>query len=81
MPEPMHLGDGAYVKEGEYPGEVVLYTSNGVYEADHVVLDPSAVRELVAWLGRRQSDQNSKREAEQGRSRGHGREHPDWNWG
>lgn len=45
-----YLGDGAYVKEGSYMGEFILYTSNGVEVTDTVVLGPGEVLNLVEYL-------------------------------
>lgn len=50
--EPIHLGDGAYVSEGSYAGEVVV--TSGHHDPNHaddvVCLDPAAVPKLIAWL-------------------------------
>lgn len=34
-----YLGDGAYACEGCYDGELLIYTSNGIVDENHVALD------------------------------------------
>ena len=53
MRQPHHLGDGAYISEGTYPGEVILTAGHHDPEqATNVVyLDPTAVAALLHWLG------------------------------
>jgi hypothetical protein len=46
----VYLGDGAYCREGSYQGEIVLYTSDGVTEKNHVVLDPGAFETLKSFV-------------------------------
>lgn len=64
MKQPIHLGDGAYVSEGCYPGEVVLTTgSHKIEEADNqVVLDPHGVRAFLLWLNRSEANGESVKE-------------------
>lgn len=52
MKQPIHLGDGAYVSEGFYPGEVILTTgSHNPADADnYIALDPNGIRLLLEWL-------------------------------
>lgn len=55
MRQPQHLGDGAYVSEGTYPGEVIL--TAGDHDPEHatnvVYLEPPAVAALLQWLGQK----------------------------
>lgn len=44
----IYLGDGAYAMI-EY-GDVVLYTSDGAIDKNHVVLGPSELRTFLNWL-------------------------------
>jgi hypothetical protein len=51
--EPTHatkqyLGDGAYVELGY--GEIILTTSNGLFETNRVVLGPYEVAGLIRWI-------------------------------
>lgn len=54
MPEPDHhksyLGDGAYVQIGNYYGEVVLTTENGISVQNRVVLGSTEIAALMRWL-------------------------------
>lgn len=54
-PQPIHLGDGAYVSMGRYPSEVVLTANHHDPEqaTDTVWLDPHAVQALELWLRQR----------------------------
>lgn len=58
MKEPAHLGDGAYVSVGSYDGEVVLTANHHdpSQATDVVVLDPRAVKNLIAWLNAEPQD-------------------------
>lgn len=46
----VYLGDGAYCREGSYPGEIVVYTSNGEWETNRVVLGPNEWETLKAFV-------------------------------
>ena len=50
--EPIHLGDGAYVQEGGYSGEIVLTTGSHVLEESHakIFLGPDETKRLLKWL-------------------------------
>ena len=56
MPKPAdiealtYLGDGAYVKRGRYPGEVILTTSDGISDTNTIYLEPSAIDTLLQFL-------------------------------
>jgi hypothetical protein len=41
-----YLGDGAYVEDGSYIGELILTTSNGVTETNRVVIDEHGLKML-----------------------------------
>ena len=47
-----YLGDGVYVQEGSFQGEVVLTTSNGIQDTNTIVLEPAVLRNLQEWLKR-----------------------------
>ena len=46
-PNKDYLGDGAYVQEGCYKGEVVLTTEDGISVQNTVVLGPTELRNLL----------------------------------
>lgn len=48
--EKAYIGDGVYVEEGSFKGEVVLTTSNGMQDTNTIVLEPSVVKALSKWL-------------------------------
>lgn len=50
MTEPTYLGDGAYVKQGSYVGEIVIFTHNGIHPTNSVVLGPSEIVVLERFL-------------------------------
>lgn len=52
MPHPnkAYLGDGAYVQEGSFRGEVVLTTEDGISVQNQVVLGPTEIRALLEWM-------------------------------
>lgn len=41
-----YLGDGAYAKRGSYRGEIIVYTSNGITDENHVYLEPGMTEKL-----------------------------------
>lgn len=41
-----YLGDGVYVEEGSYLGEIVLYCDNGIKRSNHIYLEPDMVERL-----------------------------------
>lgn len=45
-----YLGDGAYVADGCYAGEVVLTTEDGVSVQNRVVMGPTEVAALLRFL-------------------------------
>lgn len=45
-----YLGDGAYIKDGSYKGEIVIYTSNGIEDTNTVALGQPEIRNLESWL-------------------------------
>ena len=45
----IYLGDGAYVQQVCYDGEVVLTTENGISEQNRVVLGINEWRSLIEW--------------------------------
>jgi len=49
-PNKAYLGDGAYVQQGCFQGEVVLTTENGISEQNRVVLAETEIATLIAWL-------------------------------
>lgn len=50
MDDPIYLGDGAYARKVSYGVE--LYTSNGVAETNHVILEPPVLAQFLRWVGR-----------------------------
>lgn len=49
-PHKRYLGDGAYVQQGNYIGEVVLTTEDGISVQNRVVLGPHEIRMMDNWL-------------------------------
>jgi hypothetical protein len=47
-----YLGDGAYVEDGVYLGEVVLTTSNGITNTNTIVLGSDEIAMLFRFLER-----------------------------
>ena len=47
--EQAYLGDGVYVREGNYPGEIILYTSDGIDETNHIFIDESMADTLIRF--------------------------------
>jgi len=41
-----YIGDGVYVKEGNYIGEIIIYTSDGITESNHICFEPGMVDTL-----------------------------------
>lgn len=46
----IYLGDGAYAKLSDQPGEVVIYTTNGLVVTNSVFLGRQEIQILVKWL-------------------------------
>jgi len=46
MERKIYLGDGAYAEEGNYRGEIVVTTEDGVSVQNRVVLGPGEMRSL-----------------------------------
>lgn len=46
----IYLGDGAYCKYGSYPGELIIYTSNGMHLTNSVHLEPLAIQLLIQFI-------------------------------
>lgn len=55
-PNKAYLGDGAYVQDGSFKGEIVLTTENGVSEQNRIVLGPPEIRMLIDWLNTQRPD-------------------------
>lgn len=51
-PHKDYLGDGAYIQQGDYLGEVVLTTEDGISVQNRVVLGPMEIAALKRWLQR-----------------------------
>jgi hypothetical protein len=51
-PNKIHLGDGAYVQQGSFQGEVVLTTENGFGVQNRIVLADGEIKKLIEWLVR-----------------------------
>ena len=51
-PEPVHLGDGAYVSPGSYRGEIIITANHHDPElaSDAVYLGPHATMELMKFI-------------------------------
>lgn len=47
-----YLGDGVYVKDGYYFGEVVIYTSDGITESNHIRLTQTEIKLLTRFYNR-----------------------------
>lgn len=45
-----YLGDGVYLQQGVYQGEVVLTTENGLQETNRIVLEPEILQSLLDRL-------------------------------
>lgn len=45
-----YLGDGVYAEPGDYLGEVILSTSNGIEDTNRIVVDPTVARKIIAYL-------------------------------
>jgi hypothetical protein len=50
MSRKSYLGDGAYVDDGSFEGEIVLTTEDGVSVQNRVVLGPRELDALISWL-------------------------------
>ena len=50
VPAKTYLGDGAYARTGDYRGEIILTTENGISIQNEVHLGPSEVETLLAFL-------------------------------
>ena len=48
------LGDGAYVREGSYKGEVVLFTTDGMHTTNTIVLEPFVLAAFLSFLKQRE---------------------------
>lgn len=46
----VYLGDGAYAQLGQFHGEIVITTENGIEVQNRVVLGPSETAVLIYWL-------------------------------
>lgn len=51
-PNKSYLGDGAYVQQGSFLGEVVLTTEDGISVQNRVVLAETEIANLLQWLVR-----------------------------
>jgi hypothetical protein len=56
--KPTHLGDGAYVSQGNYDGEIIITANhhNPLEASDAVFIAPQAIRALEAWLAQRREE-------------------------
>ena len=45
-----YLGDGAYVQQGSYIGEVILTTEDGISVQNRIVLGSTEIHVLLHWL-------------------------------
>ncbi len=52
-----YLGDGAYVQEGSFRGELVLTTEDGISVQNRVVLEDVMVELIQAWIEARPAAQ------------------------
>lgn len=48
-----YLGDGAYVRDGSYPGEMILYCTDGKLEYATIHLGPTEVVALLQFITRK----------------------------
>lgn len=48
-----YIGDGVYIKQGRWAGELILYTDNGYTEENHIYLDEQVTDSLLEYLRRR----------------------------
>lgn len=53
-PNETYIGDGVYVYTDQY-GNVVMFTSNGVTEKNHIHLEPDMMEMLFNWWNQRRS--------------------------
>ena len=51
-----YLGDGAYVRSGDYPGETLIFASNGISRTNTVFLSPGMMDTLVLYWNQRKED-------------------------
>lgn len=49
-PNKQYLGDGAYIKLGDYHGEVIVTTENGIAAQNTIHLGPAEIDALVRYL-------------------------------
>ena len=49
MRNPIYLGDGAYAETGHWPGQVRVYTSDGISSTNEVFLEIDMIDQLHAW--------------------------------
>jgi hypothetical protein len=45
-----YLGDGAYIAQGSYPGELILFTADGVNVTNRVHLGPCEIAMLEEFM-------------------------------
>ncbi len=45
-----YLGDGVYLQEGSFRGELVLTTENGISVQNRVVLEDHVIGLIQAWI-------------------------------
>lgn len=50
MSRKSYLGDGAYVDDGSFAGEIVLTTEDGIRATNRIVLGPRELDALITWL-------------------------------
>ena len=61
-PNKAYLGDGAYVQQGSFNGEVVLTTEDGISVQNRVVLAEYEIAVLLRWLVNTCYDANKLKE-------------------
>ena len=53
MPQKFYLGDGVYLTEGSYQGELILTTENGTEEPTNIIVfEPEVLYSFVRTLQR-----------------------------
>jgi hypothetical protein len=48
--EAKYIGDGVYVEQGAWAGQIRLFTSDGINETNEIFLEPSEMNALVACI-------------------------------
>ena len=45
-----HIGDGAYVSEGSWQGEIIVYCSDGIKDYNQISIEMSALKALLKFV-------------------------------